>query len=501
MFKKDGFSDIAPLDVSEPYDVCIIGSGPAGTTLAKSLVENGVRTLMLESGYGLVRWLMDKRFKKSLADFEVSGDAEYPVENTRGMLLGGTSNFWTGRCERFHPLDFENHPYTPKDNPWPISYKDIDPYYEKAEKILNVRCGERPKYAPSRKIPFPLPPKTDISYLKNIFSKIGVTVDDSPTATPRKMPRFFWFQKEVLPGFLKKSNFTLITGATVTRLVGDSDKKIIGAVVRTLDGEKKMARAKKYVVACGGIATPRLMLLSKSEQFPNGIGNAHDRVGRGFNEHPAVNFYAQLPHQRDTLIPTNKIGRSHQFYDAFRSEKLWSILPVFRQSWVLPHHNMPMTFSNIPRNTIAVFKRFRRATLYIGVVIEMKISDSNRIMLSENKKDVFGDPLAHLNLNYSKEDRRLLDRSRELVRKWYDQLGAMDIHEAQITFSRHHIGTCRMGDNPKKSVVDRNLRVHETPNLYLSGSEVFVTGGSMQPVLTIAALAHRLGDHLVESVL
>jgi choline dehydrogenase-like flavoprotein len=145
---------------------------------------------------------------------------------------------------------------------------------------------------------------------------------------------------------------------------------------------------------------------------------------------------------------------------------------------------------------LAILKRLVKATLYIGVVIEMRISDSNRVTLSKTKKDIFGDPLAHLILNYSDEDLKLLECSRELIRKWYAQVGSTDIYEAQITFSRHHQGTCRMGDDPKFSVVDRDLRVHESPNLYLCGSEVFVTSGSMQPVLTIVALAHRLGDHL-----
>jgi choline dehydrogenase-like flavoprotein len=499
MLESYRYSSLDPLDASDPYDVCIIGSGPAGTILAKSLVENGVRTLMLESGYGLFQWLTDKRFKKNLADFEVSGDTDYPIENTRGMLLGGTSNFWTGRCERLHPLDFEKHPYTPKKNPWPITYNDLEPYYELAEKTLNVRCGDRSTYAPPRRIPFPLSPKTDISYLKELFYKIGVVVDDSPTATPQKIPRFFWFQNEVLPSFLKAPHFTLITGANVTRLLNDTQRNITGALVKTLNRQKKIARAKKYVIACGGIATPRLLLLSKSEQFPNGIGNHNDRVGRGFNEHPAVNFYGQLPHQGDSRVLSNKIGRSHQFYNTFWKENLGTVLPVFRQSWVLPHHNMPMTLTNLPRNTMAILRRFRKATVYIGVVIEMKISDSNRVLLSQTKRDLFGDPLAHLVMNYSEEDLRLLDRSRALTKKWYAQLGATDVNEAQITFSRHHCGTCRMGDNPNTSVVDKNLKVHDTKNLYLGGSEVFVTGGSMQPVLTITALAYRLGEHLVEN--
>jgi choline dehydrogenase-like flavoprotein len=145
---------------------------------------------------------------------------------------------------------------------------------------------------------------------------------------------------------------------------------------------------------------------------------------------------------------------------------------------------------------MAIVKRFIKATLYIGVVIEMKICDENRVTLSETKFDSFGDPLAHLTLNYSKEDLELLDRSRNLVHDFYSKIGAKNINEAQITFSRHNQGTCRMGDDPRTSVVDRNLQVHDCPNLYIAGAETFVTGGSMQPVMTIAALSLRLGKHL-----
>ena len=484
------------LDQNNLFDICIIGSGPAGTILAKSMVENGLRTIILESGTNLWGWITDKRIRK-MADFEFTGNTDYPHEQTRGILLGGTSNFWTGRCERFHPSDFDNHPYTPLENPWPITYDELDPYYLKAEKTLRVRGAERSEYTPPRKEPFPLQSKLDISYLKNLFGKAGIIVDVSPTATPVNSIRFFKVQKEVLLYFSNNKNLLLITGVSVTKLIPNENKIIDSAEVINLEGIRKKVKAKVFVVAGGGMGTPRLLLLSKSEQFPNGIGNHYDRVGRGFNEHPAVNFYAQISHRLGTLYPSSKIGRSHQFYNTYRAEGLGSILPVFRQSWVLPHHNMPFTISNIPRNMLSVIKRFVRATLYIGVVIEMKISDSNRVKLSDKFKDHFGNPLAHLNFNYSDEDLLLLERSRELVRNMYAKVGAKHIYEAQITFSRHHQGTCRMGDNPKTSVVDKNLKIHECPNLYLVGAETFVTGGSMQPVTTIVALSHRLADHLI----
>jgi choline dehydrogenase-like flavoprotein len=108
-----------------------------------------------------------------------------------------------------------------------------------------------------------------------------------------------------------------------------------------------------------------------------------------------------------------------------------------------------------------------------------------------------GNPVAHLIFNYSEEDHILLNRCRELILRIFKKLEATKIYESDITWSRHHQGTCRMGENPKTSVVNRNLRVHETPNLYLCGSDVFVTGGAMQPLLTIAALSHRLADHII----
>jgi len=97
------------IDASQSYDVCIIGSGPAGTILGRSLAERGIRTLILESGSNLFHWLLDRRLRH-LARYDFTGNADYPLKNTRARMLGGTSNFWTGRCTRFHVSDFEPNP-------------------------------------------------------------------------------------------------------------------------------------------------------------------------------------------------------------------------------------------------------------------------------------------------------------------------------------------------------------------------------------------------------
>lgn len=488
-------SDLAALDASDPFDVCIIGSGPAGTVLGTSLVEQGVRTLILESGSSILSWLVDSRLKK-LAEYEYTGDTNYPLTRTTARLVGGNSSFWTGRCERFQPSDFEAHPYTPKENPWPIRYEEIEPYYLRAEKTLRVRGGKLSKYMPPRTEDLPVPPHPDITNLKNLMAKAGVVVDDSPTATPTKTIRFFRVSKEILPRFLASPNGTLVSGVNVTRLIHNEQGRIVGAEAKTLDGTSKIARARLYVVACGGIQTPRLLLLSRSERFPNGIGNDYDRVGRGFNEHPAPNIYGKIRHSRYTLDLRHKVGRTHQFYEQFRAEGLGAVHPVFIQSWMFPHHLLRYRLHEIPKHIGNILSRAIRPTLYMGATMEMRPNDDNRVTLSQTKMDVFGNPIPHLMFNYTDDDRRLLARTRELLRSFFERVGATDLEEIEVTWSRHHVGTCRMGDNPKTSVVDRHLRVHDSPNLYLCGCEVFVTGAPVPPVLTIIAFAHCLGDHL-----
>jgi glucose dehydrogenase len=486
--------DIRALDATEPYDICIIGSGIAGTILGASLVSFGVRTLLLESGGNLVRWMVDGRLR-ALAAYEPPGDIGYPTTRTRARAMGGTSNFWTGRSERFHPSDFAPHPYTPPENPWPLSYAELEPYYERAEETLWVRGGVLSEQMAPRKKPLPVPARVNILRLKARLAKVGVTVDDSPTATPRKARRFFRVQKELLPGFLSSSHGTLVSGVTVTRLLNAPDRRIVGAETRTLDGTAKIARAKLYVVACGGIETPRLLLLSRSSVFPNGIGNTYDRVGRGFNEHPSLNFYGEMRHSWSTIYPRHEVGRIHQFYDHLLRAGLGSMIISAIQSWVFPHHLLPP--SQLLRECGRLPRRVLKPTLYLGPTVEMVPRDENRVTLSEHTKDRFGNPLPRLILNFSEEDQRTLDLTRKLILKIFKDLRVDQIREGPLTFSRHHIGACRMGHNLETSVVDRTLRVHESPNLYLCGCETFVTGAAVPPVLTIVALAHRLADQLV----
>jgi choline dehydrogenase-like flavoprotein len=240
--------------------------------------------------------------------------------------------------------------------------------------------------------------------------------------------------------------------------------------VKNLDKTSFTVRARNYVVACGGVESPRLLLLSRSEHAPNGLGNQYDLVGRFFTEHPDLAFYGAVPGMLE-FLPL-EITRCHQYYELFKRKGLGSVLLVFSRS-----HD-------------------RRGVLGIGATIEMRPIETNRVTLSEDRRDLMGNPGAHLHLEFSAEDKRTLNLARCQIRSLYEQLGATGVTEEAITWSHHQMGTCRMGDDPRSSVVDRDLRLHGTSNLYVLGSSVFVTAGASHPTPLIVALAHRLAGHL-----
>ena len=484
--------DLSALDRHEPFDVCVIGSGPAGMVAAHDLASKGVATVVIESGFDLGA-KRDPRINE-LERFENSGDIDYPIAATRVRAIGGTTTVWTGRCARLHPLDFAPNAYTPTDAPWPITYDELEPYLYRAEKTLRVRGGDLSTYHAPRQNPLPLPADLDIGALKSMMREIGVTVDDSPTSTGLKGESPFRVNRDLLPRFATSPNGVLLSGATVTRLIVDSNGVISGAEVQNLDRTQKTIRAKIFIVACGALESTRLLHLSRPTGSDAPLGNRYDGLGRGFNEHPNIGFTGKVQHSWGTISPGYELGRTHQYYEQFKQQEIGSILLVFIQSWIFRDDLSNWGIDAIKHK----LGRLRQAELRIGATAEMQPTDSNRVSVSRNINDYFGNPVTRLSLSFSDRDRETLDRARSVIRRIYADLGANDVEELGMTWSHHHIGGCRMGDNAKTSVVDRNLRVHDSSNLYVAGSASFVTGGAAHPTLSIAALSHRLADHLLQ---
>jgi choline dehydrogenase-like flavoprotein len=337
-----------------------------------------------------------------------------------------------------------------------------------------------------------------------------ITVDYSPTSTATRRSSPFDLIKEfikgksslkvsedILPDFSASPHAVLLSGLTVTRIIPESYGHISGVEARTLDGIKRVLKAKIFVVACGGIESPRLLLLSRSKYFPNGIGNNNGLVGRFFMEHPRITYYGKLRHECSAISPVYKVGRSYQFYERFKRQGLGGVRMGFIQSWIFPDELKDLRFCNLVKKFGTLIRRVIQPYLMINANFEMHPSRINRVTLASELKDYFDNPAADLSLNFSPEDLSTMENVRALIQKIYKDLGAELVEESEISWLHHHIGTCRMGDNPKTSVVDRNLRVHDISNLYVAGSSVFVTSGASPPTLTIPAFSHRLAEHLI----
>lgn len=266
---------------------------------------------------------------------------------------------------------------------------------------------------------------------------------------------------------------------------------VAGIEIRDLDRKVKILRARAYVIACGGLESPRLLLLSRAAAFPNGIGNNHDLVGRYFLEHRPARFNGEVRVGWQTFSFPQLKGRSYQFYEQSKRLGLGGIAIGFDLEGAVDG-------SQIRNGEIdKVLNRLLLRNLEITIGSEMKPSAENRVTLDGKAKDYFGNPGTNLFVSETEEDVRTVAYGKKIVEKIYSDLGVKNIEELPRTFwAHHHMGTCRMGDNPRTSVVDRNLCVHGTTNLFVAGSSVFVTSGVANPTLTLTALSLRLSQYL-----
>jgi glucose dehydrogenase len=494
-----GTGRFGDIDENVTFDVCIIGSGFAGAILGESLVRRGIKTAILESGPDPRGMGTDPRFQQ-LEEFRSSGPIEYPIARTRFRGLGGTSWLWGGFCTRLFPVDFERNPYTPPDASWPITYADLEPYYDEAEKTLRVRGATESEYDPPRKLAFPLAADRSLSPLQSLLKKAGIVLTDVPFSTSLdtngkflsgRYEPFLRMTERQLPRFQASPHGALFSEVTVTRLLVDPHGHTVGAEVKDLDRNAKILRARVYVVACGGLESPRLLLLSRSRWFPEGLGNSHGWVGRCFMEHRKTLHVSQVRIDMNSFNLFQLTGFSYQFYKGFKERGLGGIRLRFRMDGLARWREI------FEGKLVSILDRVLSRRLEITFGAEMKPVPENRVTLDKHLKDYFGNAVTNLFLAESEDDLQTRAQAKIIVQNIFWKLGAQGMEELpQNSWGHHHMGTCRMGDNPRTSVVDRNLRVHDTRNLYVAGSSVFVTSGSANPTLTLSALSLRMADHI-----
>lgn len=464
-------------------DICLVGSGAAGISFAKKLSDSGLQIVILESG----KMSPDKN-DQMLNDFETT---TLPIDHTsRIRSFGGTTTAWSGKWKPHDPIDFSHRDWVPYSG-WPIQRPDIDPYYEESAEILGFPHLE--SFKKSGKL-FETPELTT-----SIFHTIEKSRLD--------------FGKRFADAFEAFKNISVYIGANV---VGFSSKNNVveDAHVRTRAGNAFFVRAKTFVLACGGIENPRILLLSN-------LGNEHGQVGRYYMDHPKgivgdillknqaenlSDFWGRKSPEGLTMTGiglTEKAQRENRVLNSFIL-----LYPIYARTEMLKIFPGPIKVTAHKLLKLALGNPKKIRSVSIRNYMEQAPVRENRVILSDTT-DAFGNKIPKIDWSISDIDKRTMIVFQKNLKKECERIGLgtfesplLEKTEMEWPISKdasHHMGTTRMGNDPKTSVVDRNCRIHSLNNFYIAGSSIFPTSGSAFPTMTIVALALRLADHIKQS--
>jgi choline dehydrogenase-like flavoprotein len=493
-------------------DVCIVGAGPAGITLAREMSGERFRVCVVESGGTRFEPATQALARMPGVESDIS-----PAYMNRRRQLGGNAHLWRiGRrpsqsLVRYLPLDaidFTQRPWIPYSG-WPFGRSELDPYYARAHHLLGIG-----KYGYSvadgtgpGEHTLPLDP-----------DEVRTSVEWFGTSKP--------FLRDHLGELRRSTNVTMLfhatAGALEERATGGRIERLR---IECLNGKSHSLTASAFVLATGGIENPRLLLVSNGRR-PAGIGNEHDMVGRFFMDHLQV---------RGTLVPTDRrLFENSALYDVrtiadgrVMGCKLNLAAAVMEREQLLngalklepriPSRPLPRfvdTYARIMLKNRQLrpslygwstlrgnARRFKEFSAYLQ--IELAPEPTNRVMLAAGR-DRFGRPLAAVRWKWDELSRRSVLRAQYLLSESFARAGLGRLETPQDDPPplphregfNHHMGTTRMHVDPKQGVVDSDCRVHGVSNLFVSGSSVFPTGGYANPTLTIVAMAIRLADHL-----
>lgn len=501
-------------------DVCVVGAGAAGITIAAELDGSNIDLLLLESG-GLDREEETHR----LSEGETDGLPYSPLEASRSRYFGGSTNCWGGWSRPLDPQDFERRPWL-EESGWPLSADELQPHYERATTLL--RLGS-PDYGPE------LLDRVEGKYVRRIET------DDRLVATHvlRFSPpaRFGTLYRDRIHD---SRNIRCLLHANVVEIETDADaSRARGVRVATLDGRDFRIEARYVVLAAGGIENARLMLLSRAAT-PNGVGNAHDLVGRFFMEHPAryagrlvtdgprpldlydstFNYHndsfavdgapvAAFLSLADEVQEAEEILRHRVLvHTTYAGEDSPGMEPLFRltgrsrlvERSAEPVRDLARVAWSSPRLATAILARAlqvrRLGTPQLIAIIEPEPTQHSRVTLGDGR-DALGLPCARVTWRLTDRVERTFARIQALVGQELERIGIGRFEprakggSPPFLWCWHHMGTTRMSDDQRRGVVDRDGRVHGIPNLYVAGSSVFPTAGCDMPTMTIVALAVR----------
>ncbi|UWQ21568.1 GMC oxidoreductase [Jannaschia sp. W003] len=502
-------------------DVCIVGGGPAGITLALELADGPLKVVLLESGGMAYDDATQELYAGPNLGFQYD-----PLDEARLRFLGGSSNHWAGNCMPLLPIDFERRDWMAHSG-WPIGYDDLHDYYMRAQPYLELPT-ERPY---------------DLAFWAERLGKALLPVDAeqlSNVSVNKSPPTAFGFTYEARLAAAR--NVSVYLHANVQELeTDDAASEVTEVRAACIDGPRFGVRARRFVLCAGGIEIPRLLFLSNRVQQA-GLGNGNDLVGRFFADHAAIRPAMRILLARDragvdlytepsffpsggligTLASSEALLRREQIggfvchlFPGDASPGARSLVNLFRSA---RRGDVPPYLSSEIGNVLtdldgAANALFRwsggdddviaRDWLAPWLTIESVPNPDSRVRLVD-ERDRFGQRRIGLDWQLTETEMRTVRRATEILagevgrmglgRSWTEVLRDDYAWPDYVARGKHHCGTTRMSDDPATGVVDADCRVHGVRNLFVGSSSVFPTHGYANPTLTIVALSIRMAD-------
>jgi choline dehydrogenase-like flavoprotein len=535
----------------------VVGSGAGGGCVAKELAVAGLSVVIFERGgwpvydENINDELISQRTQVIRPAFGpdpdkhprvfIHSDGRREIVNSRSWLyhhnaacVGSGTVSYGAMAWRFMPEDFkmksvygEVEGSTLED--WPISYDDLEPYYEKAEWELGVAGDDRQNpYAPPRRKSYPMPPfeqNFDGEVLSAAARRLGLNPFPIPmlrnsvpylsrpacirnrTCVGYQCPvdAKNGTQNTVIPVAIATGNCSVRTHCQVAEIISHTNGKVKGVRYFDENNRQQIQTADLVVVAGSATETARLLLNSKTKLFPDGLGNNHDQVGRHFQGHSYTGAFGLFDYDIKTYTGP---GATFALCD-FNHH-----VPGMIGGGLLANefNRMPYLFSQTRPPGAARWgkshkefqvKNFRKMAELHGPIQEMPKHDI-RVTVDEGVKDFWGIPVAAISGTRHELDHEhckfLSARAEEILK----EAGAVQTWQSiggrgGPSGSQHQCGTARMGNDPKTSVTNRYGQVHDIDNLFIADGSLMVTGGGFNPVLTINALGFWVGDYIVRS--
>lgn len=527
----------------ETVDVLIIGAGASGAAFAWSLADTRMRIVCLEQG----GWMNPAKYPttgmdwevRALGDFSVSPNdrglpQDYPVNDSGSPIkasmfnaVGGSTILYAGHFPRLHPSDFCTRSLDGVADDWPVDYETLAPYYAENDRMMGVAgLSGDPAYPPGKDMPLPPVPLGRLGEtLARGFNELGWHwwPSDSAIATRPYRGRDRCVNlgpctSGCAQGAKASTDITywpeavrrgveVRTDCRVREILVREDGMADGVVYYDAGGNECRQRAEVIVVACNGIGTPRLLLNSRSSQFPDGIANRSGLVGKNLMFHPYGMVSGFFDEPLDGYKgPTGCSLMSQEFYETdpsrdfvrgYSFEAVRGMGPVSaslsglgtgRIPWGDGHHEG--------------FARTFDHTASLLAICEDLPEEHNTVTLDPDLTDAHGIPAPKLSYTLSENSRKMLEHGMARADEALRAAGATEtLQNAPLSVAGWHLmGTARMGTDPARSVVNEWGRAHDVKNLFVIDGSIFVTAGAVNPTCTIQALALYVADRMKQNL-